>query len=160
MASTGAKVGGASAAVLLLAGTIIARWEGVEYTPYLDPIGIPTVCYGHVLPKGSDMTRKYTAAECKDFLRTDMLVANAHVRRCVGREMPAGVEAALTSLVFNAGPKPVCSGSPGRFARVGDWANACKSLDLYKYAGGRVFRGLVLRRADERRVCEQSIPSA
>jgi lysozyme len=76
------------------------------------------------------------------------------VQRCVGRDMPRGVFASLISLTFNVGPKPVCSGSPGRYARAGDWPNTCKSLDLYRYAGGRVFRGLVLRRADERKVCE------
>lgn len=148
------KVGLAvGAGVLVLAGGLIARWEGVRYTPYLDPIGIPTVCYGHT---GRDvvMGRKYSADECKALLREDMLEANGHVRRCVARQMPEGVEAALTSLVFNTGPKPVCAGSPGRYARAGDWPATCRSLDLYKYAGGRVFRGLVLRRADERRVCE------
>jgi lysozyme len=82
-----------------------------------------------------------------------MLEADSYVRRCVGREMPDGVRAALISLTFNVGPKPVCQGSPGRFARAGDWTNTCKSMDLYKYAGGRVFRGLVLRRADEKQVC-------
>jgi lysozyme len=156
VASTAKVAGGVSAAVLILAGALIAKWEGVRYVPYPDPAtgGAPwTVCYGHTGPdvvKG----RTYTADECKKLLRIDMLAANADVRRCVARPMPAGVEAALTSLTFNVGPSPVCKGSPGRFARAGDWPNTCKSLDLYKYAGGRVFRGLVLRRADERKVCE------
>jgi lysozyme len=84
----------------------------------------------------------------------DMREADAIVRRCIARPMPQRVEAALVSLTFNVGPQPVCSGSLGRHARAGDWARTCASLDVYRMAGGRVMRGLVLRRADERAVCE------
>lgn len=158
MAKTGVKVG-ASAAVLLLAGTLIAKWEGVRYEAYPDPAtgGAPwTVCYGHT---GSDVVRgkKYTYAECKALLRADMLEADARVRACIPREMPDGVRASLISLTFNVGPRPVCTGSPGKLARAGDWPAVCKSLGLYKYAGNRVFRGLVLRRADETRVCMEGL---
>lgn len=149
----------AGAGVLALAGGLVMKWEGVRYEAYADPAtgGAPwTVCYGHT---GPDVVRgkRYTAAECKVLLRADMLEANRHVRRCVARPMPESVEAALTSLVFNTGPKPVCSGTPGRLARAGEWQAACASLDLYRYAAGRVFRGLVLRRADERKVCEAGL---
>jgi lysozyme len=155
VASTGQKVGGASAAVLLLAAALIAKWEGVRYSPYTDAVGVLTVCYGHTGPD-IEQGKRYTRAECEALLDEDMREANAYVRSCVGRPMPVNVEAALTSLVFNLGPAPVCieGRSPRKFARAGDWPNTCKSLDLYRYAGGRVFRGLVLRRADERAVCE------
>lgn len=156
MASNTAKVvGGASAAVLILAGALIAKWEGVRYSPYMDAVGVLTVCYGHT---GPDIVpgKRYTRAECEALLDADMREANAYVRSCIARPMPVRVEAALTSLVFNLGPAPVCieGRSPRKYARAGDWPNTCRSLDAYKYAGGRVFRGLVLRRADERKVCE------
>lgn len=157
MASTGVKVGGASAAVLLLAGGLIAKWEGVRYYPYVDPVGVVTVCFGHT---GADIEqRAYSRAECDALLDDDMREANGYVRSCIARPMPASVEAALTSLVFNLGPAPVCivGRSPRAYARAGDWPNTCKSLDLYNKAGKRVFRGLVLRRADERRVCEEGL---
>lgn len=148
---------GVAAGVLLLAGGLIAKWEGVRYEPYRDVVGVWTVCYGHtgnVVPG-----KKYTIDECKALLREDMLEANGHVRRCIARPMPEGVEAALTSLVFNTGPAPVCAEgrTPRKWARLGDWARTCASLDLYKYAGNRVYRGLVLRRADERKVCEAGL---
>jgi lysozyme len=155
VASNAGKVAaGGLAAVLLLAGGLIAKWEGVRYYPYIDPVGIVTVCYGHT---GADIERRaYTRAECNALLDEDMREANAFVRSCIGRPIPVNVEAALTSLVFNLGPGPVCieGRTPRRFARAGDWPNTCKSLDLYNKAGGRVYRGLVLRRADERAVCE------
>lgn len=155
-----AKLGGASAAVLLIAAGLISRWEGERFVAYPDPAtgGAPwTVCYGHTGPD-VDRSKRYTRAECEALLDADMRQANRYVHRCVGRPMPEGVEAALTSFVFNVGPKWLCKDSMiGLYARAGDWPNTCKSLELYKYAGGRVFRGLVLRRADERRVCEQGL---
>lgn len=152
----GKVAAGGLAAVLALAAVVIARWEGVRYTPYQDVVGVWTVCYGHT---GPDVipSKKYTKAECAALLEADMIEANRHVRRCIARPMPATVEAALTSLVFNVGPKPVCGGTPGRLAKAGDWAGACRSLDLYKFAGGRVYRGLVARRADERAMCERGL---
>lgn len=151
-----AKVGaGVAAGVLLLAGGLIAKWEGVRYEPYQDVVGVWTVCYGHtgnVVPG-----KKYTIDECKALLREDMLEANGHVRRCVARPMPEGVEAALTSLTFNVGPVAVCHKTIGAYAKAGDWPRTCAELDKWKYAGGRVFRGLVLRRADERKVCEAGL---
>lgn len=152
-------VAAVGAGVLVLAGGLIARWEGLRYEAYPDPAtgGAPwTVCYGHT---GPDVVRgkRYTLAECKALLHEDMLEANGHVRRCVARPMPEGVEAALTSLTFNVGPVAVCRKTIGYHARMGNWPATCAELDKWKYAGGRVFRGLVLRRADERKVCEAGI---
>ena len=98
--------------------------------------------------------KKYTKAECKDLLRLDMLEANYHVRRCIRVPMTTGQEAALTSATFNVGPRVVCGSTLQAMANAGDWKGACAQLDRWNRAGGRVFRGLVLRRASERAVCE------
>ena len=146
-------VGGVSAAVLLLAGGIIAKWEGVRYEPYRDAIGVLTVCYGHT---GSDIVpgKRYTINECKALLNADMAIANHAVKRCLPMPMLVQVESALTSAAFNIGPSVVCGSGLQRKALANDWPGACAELDRWKYAGGRVFRGLVLRRADERAMCE------
>lgn len=144
---------GGAAAVLALAAVVVAKWEGVRYTPYRDAVGAWTVCYGHT---GPDVVpgRKYSLAECEALLQVDMREANGHVRRCIARPMPVEVEAALTSLTFNVGPAAVCKGTIGKRAREGNWPATCAELDRWKFAGGRVYRGLVLRRADERAICE------
>ena len=146
-------IAGGLAAVLALAGVTISKWEGVRYAPYRDSVGVLTVCYGHT---GADIVlgKQYTAEECKALLDVDMLEANSHVRRCIPVPMLRGPEAALTSLVFNVGPRGVCGSSIQKRALANDWPGACAGLDAWKYAGGRVFHGLVLRRADERRLCE------
>lgn len=143
------------AAVLALAAPLIVKWEGERFVPYPDPAtgGAPwTVCYGHT---GPDVVRskRYTRSECEALLDADMRAANVHVRRCLPTVYP-WMEAAFTSAVFNVGPRVVCGSTLQRKVRAGDFAGACAELDRWRYAAGRVFRGLVLRRADERKVCE------
>lgn len=141
------------AAALAVAAPLVMRWEGVRYVPYQDVVGVWTVCYGHT---GSDIVpgKRYTAGECAALLDGDMREANSHVRRCIPVPMLRQVEAALTSLVFNVGPRGVCGSTIQRKAMANDWPAACAGLDAWKYAGGRVYRGLELRRADERKLCE------
>lgn len=144
------------AAVLAIAAPLVAKWEGLRYRAYPDPAtgGAPwTVCYGHT---GPDVIRGkgYTKAECDALLEADMAVADATVRRCIPVPMLRHVEAALTSLVFNVGPRAVCGSTIQRKAMANDWPGACAAIDQWKYAAGRVMRGLELRRADERRTCE------
>lgn len=139
------------AAVLAVSAPIIMKWEGVRHEPYLDAVGVLTVCYGHT---SKVERRKYTQAECEALLDADMREANSHVRRCIGVPMLVQIEAALTSLVFNVGPRGVCGSTLQRKAKANDWPGACAELDRWRYAGGRVMRGLVLRRADERQLCE------
>ena len=150
-------LGGAGlAAVLALAAPLIQKHEGLKYETYLDPVGIPTVCYGHTGPEVK-MGQKYTKAQCDAFLDEDMREANAIVNRCIQGPKPVGVEAALTSAAFNIGPKVVCGSTLQGYALTHNWVATCAELDKWKYAKGRIFKGLVLRRADERRMCEKGL---
>lgn len=150
---SGRVAAGGIAAVLVLAASLIASWEGVRYSPYQDVVGVWTVCYGHT---GADVEpgKKYTKAECDALLREDMAEADAIVRKCIRVPMKPHQEASLVSLTFNVGPRGVCGSTLQRKANAGDWAGACAELDRWNRAGGRVYRGLVLRRADERAMCE------
>jgi lysozyme len=146
-------VGVGLAGVLALAAPLIAKWEGVRYSPYRDAVGVLTVCYGHT---GADIvpTKRYTADECKALLDADMAEADAAVRRCIPVPMLRHVEAALVSATFNLGPQVVCGSTLQRKALANDWPGACSELSRWNKAGGRVFNGLTLRRADERKLCE------
>ena len=142
------------AAVLAIAAPIVAKWEGLRYAAYPDPAtgGAPwTVCYGST--KNVVPGRAYTQAECDQRLRDDMAEADAVVRKCIPVPMLPHVEAALVSLVFNVGPRAVCGSSIQKYAMANNWPAACNSIDAWKYAAGRVMRGLELRRADEKKVC-------
>jgi len=152
----GKTITSAVAAVAVAGGgaaAIIMKWEGKRFEPYRDPVGILTVCYGHT---GADVIagKRYTQAECDALLHADMAIARAHVRRCLPLDTPPHVEDALTSATFNIGPRVVCGSTLQRKALAGDWPGACAELSRWNRAGGRVLRGLTLRRIDERAMCE------
>lgn len=142
-----------SIGVAALVTPLVAKWEGVRYEPYRDAVGVLTVCYGHT---GSDIVagKRYTKAECDQLRQADLAIANQAVNRCLPMPKLAHIEASLTSTAFNLGPKVVCSSTLQRKALANDWPGACAELSLWKNAGGRELRGLVLRRADERTMCE------
>jgi len=129
-ACTAAAVTGGAAFAL------ITQWEGQRHVPYLDAVGVLTVCYGHAL------------------LAADMAIARGHVNRCLPMPKLAHVEEALTSAAFNLGAQIVCGSTLQRKALANDWPGACAELSRWNRGGGRVLRGLTLRRADERALCE------
>ncbi len=142
---------GATAA-LAIAGALIGKWEGVRYTPYRDLGGVWTVCYGHT---GADVVqgREYTQDECDRFLAADMAVARAAVKRCLPMPLLPQIEGALTSAVYNAGPKVVCGSTLQKMGQLNDWPGACNQLARWKYIGRTVSQGLENRRMDEAAVC-------
>ena len=152
----GRVIGGTVAGVLLAAAALIKPWEGYKPQPYIDAVGVLTVCYGHTgRSTGTAVERKtHTQAECDALLDADMREAWRHVERCITAPMTTGQGAALLSATFNAGPSLVCGSTLQRLANQGDWAGACAQLDRWVYAGGKKLRGLERRRAAERAMCE------
>jgi len=151
-----ALIWGGSAALMALTAPFVMIWEGKRHVPYRDAVGVLTVCYGHT---GSDIVpgKRYTLDECNALLEADLETARRHVNRCLPMPKPEHTEAALISAAFNIGPKVVCGSTLQRKALAGDWPGACAELDRWKYARGRELRGLVLRRADERALCEAGL---
>jgi lysozyme len=156
MASTPRLKVGVGAGVIVLAAALASKWEGKVYPVYRDPVGVLTVCYGHTGPE-LRLGQTYNAEQCDALLRADLAMARAAVNRCLPMPKLVQIEAALTDAVFNLGPSIVCkdTSTVRRKALANDWPGACAALDLYNKAGGRVFNGLVYRRADERALCER-----
>lgn len=155
MAVSGRTVTGFAAAVLALAAPLVAYVEGYVPNTYADPIGIPTICYGHT---GVDVVegRTATRTECEALLHGDLAKALAAVQRCVVVPLAPHEAAALTSFAFNVGGKALCQSTLARKANAGakptEW---CAELDRWVYARGVQLAGLVKRRALERSLCEK-----
>lgn len=149
-------IGAISAAALAATVTIVAKWEGLYNDPYKDIVGVWTVCYGQTGADGVEM-RRYTTAECKEMLPKSLKKYDDAISKCLNRELPDSMRIAFLSVSYNIGTSGFCRSSMARHANAGDFRAACDALLLWNKAGGRVVRGLVNRRNDERRICLKDV---
>lgn len=157
---TSVKIGGVVGGVLAVTTAFVEIKEGLFTKPYRDPVGIPTVCYGHI--EGVTMTsRSYTAAECKALLLADLAVYNEKMLKCVKVPLTTPTHAALLSFSYNVGISGFCKSTVARKLNAGDTAGACDALLMW--TKGRVrgrlvdLPGLVTRRKEERALCRSGI---
>ncbi len=142
---------------------IVAQWEGLRTTAYLDSIASPpvwTICYGETFNVRPGETR--TRAQCEAGLRDGLERYWRDYRRGVDRAALAGIlrpqpDAAMTSLTWNIGAGAMLRSTALRRLNAGDISGACEALTWFDRAGGRVIRGLQNRRADEYRLCMEGV---
>lgn len=129
---------------------LIRKFEGCELRAYPDPgtRGEPwTVGYGHTGPEvRPGMT--ITVPEAEALLAADIEEAAKEVRRlCKGSDTNQHQFDALTSFQFNTGKLHVSTLLKRH--RAGEHDAASREFHRWTYAGGKVLRGLVRRRAAE-----------
>lgn len=150
------------AAAAALATAIAAPAEGLRQYAYRDPVGILTVCRGHTGPD-VQKDRKYSLAECDQFMTDDMREAVAAVDRC-RPGLPVEVLASFADAAFNAGTVIACDTSRSTAARMlkaGDLRGAC--LQHPRWNKARVLGvmvelpGLTKRTIERRDLCLKGV---
>ncbi len=147
---------GAGAASMTL--SLVAENEGYVPEAYLDPVGIWTKCFGDIY--GVTPGEKYTFAECLASLNTNIERHARPVLACIPKlgQMPPKTKAAMLSMAYNIGVNGFCSSSVARYARAGQWGQACQRMaEIYTRARGRELPGLVKRRRAESRLCLEGL---
>ncbi|USE78818.1 lysozyme [Cupriavidus gilardii] len=139
------------AAGIAAAVPLVAAFEGLRQTAYLDPVGIPTACFGAT--KGVRLGQVYTREQCDDLLAKDLLEANAGVDSCVHVPLTEGQRIALVSFTYNVGRGAFCGSTLVRKLNARDYVGACNELPRWVYAKGVKLPGLVNRREQERALC-------
>ena len=154
-AALGIGVGVTVAAASLL---FVKGWEGERRTPYLDIVGVPTVCFGHT--GGTlEMGRTYSQEECERLLVGDMQLHVEVMMRYIKVPLSEGEMTAYSSLVFNIGVNAFSRSTLLGLLNANQRVAACKQLLLWVKAGGKVVRGLQRRRAAEYELCISKPPS-
>lgn len=143
------------AAWITIAVGIVGGFEGLRTVAYLDPVGIPTACFGET--QGVRMGDKFTVEECRQMLGERVLEFGNAVDRCITYPMPDKRKAAFTSLAYNIGSEAFCKSSIVRKYNKGDVVGACEAMLLYVKAGGITLPGLVRRREQERTLCMEGL---
>jgi lysozyme len=140
-----------------LAVGIIGGYEGLRTHAYRDVVGVPTVCFGET--RGVKMGDVYTVDECKAMLGDALIEFETGMRKCMIRpdSVPDKPYVAFLSFTYNVGVGAFCKSTLARKVNSGDLRGACNELPKWNRAGGRVIRGLTIRRAEERKLCLEGV---
>ena len=137
-----------------IAAALCRRFEGMYHTPYLCPAGVPTIGYGATYYE--DGRRVELTDRAITHHRAEALLL-WHVRRvylphvialCPGIDDPERL-AAIIDFAFNLGVGRLKSSTLRKRVNAGLWDDVPTQLMKWNKAGGRVLRGLTLRRQAE-----------
>jgi lysozyme len=129
--------------------------SGKQYLrAYLDIVDVPTICDGDTLGVRPGMVE--TEAGCTKRLERQLIAHAKPVLQCapaLGRSGRENQLVASVSLAYNIGTGGFCRSTAARRFNADDWRGGCNAFLMWDKAGGRVVRGLTLRRKRERALC-------
>lgn len=135
--------------------SMLQAHEGLRLKTYIDPVGIPTVCYGHTGPDVR-MGQTYTPAQCEAILLRDLAIHRAGIERCIKTPLTPNQRDAVVSFAFNVGVPKACKSTLARKLNARDYIGAADEFPKWKFGEVRgrmiVLPGLVDRRRDERKL--------
>jgi lysozyme len=144
---------------------VIRHHEGVRTKPYQCPALLWTIGVGHVidpnharvplaerkaLPIPDGWNRTITMGEVDDILKRDLANFERGVERFCPVPLTQGQFDALVSFSFNVGLGTLQRSTLRQKVLRGDMEGAAEELLKYTIGGGKVLKGLVNRRNDER----------
>lgn len=150
---------------------LIKKFEGipdgdpgtVNIDPYLDPVGIWTIGWGHAIAVGGSYLRGrenrkaardlypggITLGQAERLLRGDVLDTCRDVESLVKVPLTDNQFGALVSFTFNLGRGNLSKSTLLRMLNGSDYDEAAIEFHKWNRAGGKVLAGLVSRRAAE-----------
>lgn len=158
MPSTRLKTAGKWTAAGAAVIATVAAFEGVRTKAYIPIRGdVPTICFGET--RGVKMGDTATVEECKAMLGDALVEFEGNMRACLKDpdKLPDKPYVSFLSLSYNIGSRAFCGSTVARRANAGDLAGACNAILAWNKAGGRVIRGLVVRRQEERKMCLEGL---
>lgn len=134
---------------------VVEHVSGPQYRrAYADIVGVWTICDGDTKNVRPGMVE--TEAGCTARLERQLVAHARPVLACVpGLQHPSRQNQliASVSLAYNIGTTGFCRSTVARRFNAGNWRGGCDAMLLWNKAGGRVVRGLALRRERERALC-------
>ena len=132
---------------------LIKHYEGFYSKPYRCPAGLYTVGYGHLIGSGLSLpdnwNRPFSIGEIDELLKRDLVRFEQGVLRYITVPLNQYKFDALVSFSFNLGLGNLQRSKVRQKINRGNIAGAITSLLKYNKGGGKVLKGLVLRRKDE-----------
>ena len=147
---SGALIGAGAILIPVLQG-----YEGLVLKAEPDPVGIPTICYGHT--EGVRLGDSMSKQECDYLLAIEVMDYMKAVDFMVTVDMPETRLAALSSFAYNVGTENLRKSTLLKLLNAGHTREACNELKRWVYAKGKKLRGLAIRREDERKMCLEGL---
>jgi lysozyme len=125
------------------------KWEGLYLKAYLCPANVPTVGYGATgkdIKLGMVVTEEWAEDRLEKELQHAMHWALKLSPNLINYENKL---AAIISFIYNCGNGAYAASTLRRKVRAEEWQEAAEQLLKWNKAGGKVLRGLTLRRMDE-----------
>ena len=133
---------------------MIKHHEGFVRKPYQDPIGLWTVGVGHLIGDGKKLpkewNKEFTDEEVDNILCEDLERFEIGIQRLTKVSLTQSQFDALVSFSFNVGLGNFQSSTLRSKLNRGDYEGASNEFPKWRKAGGKILKGLVKRRADER----------
>jgi lysozyme len=131
---------------------MLMHHEGVRLKPYQDCVGLWTVGVGHLIGKTlpPELNKTFSMDEVSEILKKDLARFEVGVCRLCPDGLTAGRFDALVSFAFNTGLGCLQRSCIRMRHNRGDFEGAADGFLRYNKAGGKVWKGLVNRRNDER----------
>lgn len=138
---------------IALALALIVAFEGIRQWAYADPVGIPTICYGHT--HNVSLGDYKSLDECDGLAKAEITALIAAIDAEV--KLPPEILGATASFCYNVGINACKKSTMFRHLRAGNFLSACDELPRWIYAKGKILPGLVKRRVAERDLCLRGI---
>jgi len=135
----------------------------VNLDPYIDPVGIWTIGWGHAIRVGNDFLRGeqnrarafalypggLTIAQAEALLHADLLTRCRDVSALLTREVNDNQFAAIVSFAYNCGVANLKQSTLLRLVNAGDFPGAAREFPKWNKSAGQVLAGLTRRRQAE-----------
>lgn len=137
-----------------VSAALARRFEGCYLRPYLCPAGVPTIGYGATYYEDGTRATLHDPEITKDRAASLLLwmvravYLPVVVKLCPGIDNPQRL-AAIIDFTFNLGTRMLKSSTLRRKINAGQWDEVPYELRKWVKGGGKVLKGLVLRREAE-----------
>lgn len=140
--------------VLWYALALCRKYEGLYLKPYMCPAGVPTIGYGATFyENGAKVTLKdkpITKERAEELLRYHLKKSflPSVIKLCPTLDTESNT-AAILDFAFNLGAGNLKSSTLRKRILARQWQDVPAELKKWNKAGGKVLRGLTLRRESE-----------
>lgn len=133
---------------------LIKKYEGFSPKPYICPAGYVTIGYGQVLGPKETLHKfkdlRITEKEATEFLYKKVFADYVIIKPWIRVKMHPYMWDAILSFVYNVGTGKFRASTLRRKINSAMFYDAANEFMKWVYAGGKVLKGLVRRRTEEK----------